>query len=57
MSRATHQRRRSPVASMPCDDGSIGSADVRDLPTCASGPTHRFAWTIREIVDILRRRS
>ena len=40
-----------------CSDGAVGSADALDVPSCASGPAYRLSWTLREIVNIIRRRA
>ncbi len=33
-----------------CDNGMLDGE-----PTCSTGPFGRFAWTVRELVSILRR--
>jgi hypothetical protein len=45
------RRTRSRIA------GDDRGAHSPDLPNCATSPAARLSWTIREIVNIIHRRS
>ena len=57
MSKRAQVAAQRPTKRAPCSDGAVGSANALDVPSCASGPAYRFSWTLREIVNIIRRRS
>ena len=43
------------------NDGATGCAPdagvTPEVPGCDTGPAGRLAWTVREIMDLLRRRG
>ena len=57
MSKRLHDGRQPPMTRETCIRESVEAADSRDVPNCASGPAYRFSWTVREIINILRRRT
>ena len=38
-------------------DETVCAPSSDGLPTCSTGPAGRLSWTLREIINIVRRRS